>query len=124
MKFFFDYVVVVSCFISHKITRITKTKFNKRCFSCASGIDKIVKQSGVDMLGYPLMRGLSKSNQEKNLQHYKSVIPASSPSTAWSMLAINLLDSGKEESAHEAFEKSFTSYVKEPFKVSGFNDLS
>ena len=76
------------------------------------------------MLGYPLMWGLSQSNQEKNLQHYKSVIPESTPSTAWSMLAINLLDSGKEESAHEAFVKSFTSYVKEPFKVSGFDDLS
>ena len=43
------------------------------------------------MLGYPLMWGLSQSNQEKNLQHYKSVIPESSPSTAWSMLAINMM---------------------------------
>lgn len=81
-------------------------------------MDKIVKQSGAVMLGYPLMWGLDHTNLERNLKHYMSVIPDSSPSTAWAALAINWLEADKENYAKEAFQKSYNSYVKEPFKVS------
>lgn len=69
------------------------------------------------MLGYPLMWGLSQTNLDRNLQHYRAVLPDSSPSTAWSMLAINELENGKESLAQDAFHKSYKDYVKEPFKV-------
>lgn len=82
-----------------------------------SGIDKAIKQSGAVMLGYPLMWGLSQTNLDRNLQHYRAVLPDSSPSTAWSMLAINELENGKESLAQDAFHKSYKDYVKEPFKV-------
>ena len=82
------------------------------------GAGSSIKQSGAVLLGYPLMWNLTSSALENNLRVYTEVVPEATSSTAWSMLAINWLAVGQEQKGHELFEKSYKSYVSEPFKVS------
>lgn len=78
---------------------------------------KILRQPGALLLKYPLLWDVAKSTVEKNLRLYGASLPPHTPSTTWSTLTINWLELDERGKAEQFFEKSYTPFVQEPFKV-------
>lgn len=83
-----------------------------------SSIDDFkVKQADVVLLNYPLGWTMPKEVLKNDLEIYESITDPFGPAMTWSMFAINWMDLNQFDQAEIMFNKSYQSYIREPFKV-------
>ncbi|XP_077863843.1 protein-glucosylgalactosylhydroxylysine glucosidase-like [Saccoglossus kowalevskii] len=80
-------------------------------------IGTIVKQADVILLGFPLMWDAKPGMRQNDLEIYEDVTDPNGPAMTWGMFAVGHLELGNYERAAELFERSYSPYVKEPFKI-------
>ncbi|XP_049885269.1 protein-glucosylgalactosylhydroxylysine glucosidase [Pectinophora gossypiella] len=76
-----------------------------------------IKQADAVLLGYPLQYPMSVSTRANDLSYYESVTRGSGPAMTWSMHTIGHLQLDDNLQAALMFNRSYTDYVREPFKV-------
>lgn len=80
-----------------------------------------IKQADAIMLGYPLMRNMSKTVRQNDLLFYDvyngyHVTDLNGPAMTWSMFVIGWLELGNISKAEESFKKSFLN-LQQPYKI-------
>ena len=73
-------------------------------------------QADTILLGYPLLRSMTKEARENDLRLYERNTDPRAPPTTWAMYTIGWLEVGKAAQAHSSFTKQFA-YIKNDFKV-------
>lgn len=76
-----------------------------------------IKQADVVLLGFPLMYVTDPIVRRNDLDIYENVTRPTGPAMTWSMHAIGHLELGDESRGAEMLNRSFQTYVVEPFKV-------
>ncbi|XP_067687126.1 protein-glucosylgalactosylhydroxylysine glucosidase-like [Haliotis asinina] len=76
-----------------------------------------VKQADTILLGYPQMWPMTSEVRRNDLVTYEKVTNPLGPAMTWGMFAIGWLELGDEHTAHELFHRSYSPYVREPFKI-------
>ncbi|KAG6457335.1 hypothetical protein O3G_MSEX010241 [Manduca sexta] len=76
-----------------------------------------IKQADAVLLGFPLQYKMNVSTRANDLSYYESVTRSDGPAMTWSMHTIGHLQLQDNVKAAELFNKSYQSYVREPFKV-------
>ena len=86
-------------------------------FPLNSDSKKEIKQADVVLLGYPVMYEMSPSTRKHDLEFYEEITRIDGPAMTWAMHTVGWLDLGNETRASGLFERSYSRYMREPFKV-------
>ena len=76
----------------------------------------IIKQADVVLLGFPIMYIKDNQSRKNDLDIYELVTREDGPAMTWSMHAIGHLELRDEERAAQLLNRSYQSYLVEPFK--------
>ena len=79
---------------------------------------KEIKQADVVLLGYPVMYRMNESTRANDLRIYEGLTRPDGPAMTWAMHTVGWLDLNNSTNADAMFIKSYTSYLRQPFKVS------
>jgi trehalose/maltose hydrolase-like predicted phosphorylase len=76
-----------------------------------------IKQADVVLLGFPVMYKMEASTREKDLKVYEEITRENGPAMTWAMHTVGWLEVENEQRASELFNRSYSRYIREPFKV-------
>ncbi len=68
-------------------------------------------------MGYPFLWDMPADVRRNDLEHYDEVTTRLGPAMTWGMFAVGWLDVGEPELAADNFNRSYSLYMREPFKV-------
>jgi len=76
-----------------------------------------IKQADVVLLGFPLMYKMDPKIRRNDLNIYEQVTRPDGPAMTWAMHTIGFLDVDEVDTASVNFNRSYQSYIRQPFKV-------
>ncbi|ODN03634.1 Acid trehalase-like protein 1, partial [Orchesella cincta] len=79
--------------------------------------DERIKQADSVLLGFPLMYAMNATTRRNDLNIYEKATRKTGPGMTWSMHTIGVLELDEVQRADKLFERSYKSYVRQPFKI-------
>jgi len=76
-----------------------------------------IKQADVVLLGFPLMYNMETETRKNDLSIYENVTRPTGPAMTWAMHTVGFLELDEMDKAESLFNRSYLSYMREPFKV-------
>ena len=89
------------------------------CFTSVHLENTTIKQADVVLLGFPLMWPMTDEIRRNDLLSYEPLTRDDGPAMTWSMHSIGFLELGDFDKAQQLFKRSYETYVRAPFNVSG-----
>ena len=76
-----------------------------------------IKQADVVLLGFPLMYKMNETTRKNDLNIYENVTRPTGPAMTWAMHTVGFLELDELDKAETLFNRSYQSYMREPYKV-------
>ena len=76
-----------------------------------------IKQADTVLLGFPLMWDMPEDVRRNDLLTYQNVTDSNGPAMTWGMYSVGWMEMGDNQKADDFFNRSYSLYVREPFKV-------